>query len=292
MSWLIAGTLPWPDFPVTEAVGRLHGDHLLLGTTQIPINRGTPALAAAAVRTIENLECDAPRVLLAGDIGKGDGSRRLYAHLLESLERCDLKGVTFHYLQPDVVWHNRILWKIQALTQPPLLVADAGYMYVAKMSGFAADYDLFTPDAGEMAFLADDKAPHPFYTRGFLLQEGNRIPDLIAKAWQDGNSSQHLLVKGQTDHIACRGAILETIDRPSVETLEPIGGTGDTVTGIATGLLAAGYAIPEACGLAARINRVMGQMARPTPATGVAELLRFLSGALDEVLTKQTALKT
>ncbi len=287
MSWLIAGTLPWPDFPVTETVGKLHGDHLLLGTTQIPVNRGTPALAAAAVLTARNLGYKALRVLLAGDIGKGDGSRRLYAHLLEGLDESDLNGITFHYLQPDVVWHNRILWKIQALAHPPLLVADAGYMYVAKMSGFAADYDLFTPDAGEMAFLADDKAPHPFYTRGFLLQEDNRIPDLITKAWQDGNSSQHLLVKGQTDHIACRGEILETIDYPSIETLEPIGGTGDTVTGIATGLLAAGYAIPEACVLAARINRVMGQMARPTPATSVAELLRFLPEALGEVLIKQ-----
>jgi hypothetical protein len=44
----------------------------------------------------------------------------------------------------------------------PLLCADAGYMYVAKMSGYAASYDLFFPDAGELAFLADENAPHPY----------------------------------------------------------------------------------------------------------------------------------
>ena len=46
----------------------------------------------------------------------------------------------------------------------PTLVADAGFMYVAKMSGYADAYDLFTPEAGELAILADEKAPHPFYT--------------------------------------------------------------------------------------------------------------------------------
>jgi hypothetical protein len=32
----------------------------------------------------------------------------------------------------------------------------------------AAQFDLFTPDVGELAFLADEEAPHPFYTRGFI----------------------------------------------------------------------------------------------------------------------------
>jgi len=45
------------------------------------------------------------------------------------------------------------------------LIADAGFMYAAKMSGQASKYDLFTPDVGELAFLADEEAPHLFYTR-------------------------------------------------------------------------------------------------------------------------------
>jgi len=38
------------------------------------------------------------------------------------------------------------------------------------MSGNAQSFDLFTPDAGELAFLADEEAPHPFYTRGFCFR--------------------------------------------------------------------------------------------------------------------------
>ncbi|MFO7970579.1 MAG: sugar kinase, partial [Desulfobacterales bacterium] len=59
----------------------------------------------------------------------------------------------------------------------PTLIADAGFMYAAKMSGLSEAYELFTPDAGELAFLADEEAPHPFYTRGFILHEENLIPD-------------------------------------------------------------------------------------------------------------------
>ena len=54
-------------------------------------------------------------------------------------------------------WHNRILLAIEDLPVRPLLMADDGYMYVAKMSGYAASYDLFTPDVGELAFLSDEK---------------------------------------------------------------------------------------------------------------------------------------
>ena len=81
-------------------------------------------------------------------------------------------------------------------------MADAGYMYVAKMSGYAASYDLFTPDVGELAFLADEKAPHPFYTRGFLLHEEERVPELILRAYHHENAARHLLVKGRCDRVA------------------------------------------------------------------------------------------
>ena len=70
----------------------------------------------------------------------------------------------------------------QALAVPPIMVADAGFMYVAKMSGYADAYDLFTPDLGELAFLADEKAPHPFYTRGFLLAREDDVPPLLQRA--------------------------------------------------------------------------------------------------------------
>lgn len=98
------------------------------------------------------LGIEAPQALIAGDTGTGEGSSRLYARLVEGLGRCGYAGLTFHYLMPDVEWHNKILWGLESLSHTPMLVADAGFMYAAKMSGFAAHYDLFTPDAGKWPF--------------------------------------------------------------------------------------------------------------------------------------------
>ena len=162
----------------------------------------------------------------------------------------------------------------------PVLVADAGFMYVAKMSGYADAYDLFTPDAGELAFLADEKAPHPFYTRGFLLAADEDIPSLVERAYQHGNAARFLLIKGKVDHLVEGGRFLGDVSEPQVAALEPIGGTGDLVTGLVTGLLAGGMEMPQACLTAARASRITGLLANPTPATQIAELLPFLPEAL------------
>jgi NAD(P)H-hydrate repair Nnr-like enzyme with NAD(P)H-hydrate dehydratase domain len=63
--------------------------------------------------------------------------------------------------------------------------------------------------------------------------------------------------------------------------MEPIGGTGDTLTGLVTALLASGVDMTKACRTAALANRYLGVLANPTPAFGVAELLPFLPEALD-----------
>jgi NAD(P)H-hydrate repair Nnr-like enzyme with NAD(P)H-hydrate dehydratase domain len=160
-------------------------------------------------------------------------------------------------------------------------------MYVAKMSGLAPCYDLFTPDAGEMAFLADEAAPHPFYTRGFILQEEERIPELIQRAYRHENAARHLLVKGHCDLVATERGVLETICGPCVEAMEPIGGTGDTLTGLAAALVAAGHSMAQACSIAAKANRMMGFIANPTPASSVADLLPSLSKAIRKVLPEK-----
>jgi ADP-dependent NAD(P)H-hydrate dehydratase / NAD(P)H-hydrate epimerase len=93
---------------------------------------------------------------------------------------------------------------------------------------------------GELAFLADETAPHPFYTRGFILHEDNRAPDLIARAYAHHNAARYLLVKGETDYLADSGGIVAAVAEPRIETLEPIGGTGDTLTGMAAALAVCG----------------------------------------------------
>ncbi len=269
-----------------DRAGTSGEDHLSLlchgadSVHALPIARGTPALAAAAAITAREMGGQAPYLLMAGDTGRGEGSRRVYTFLHDRVASFAGWGITFHYLLPDVDWHNRLLMAFRELPQRPVLCADAGYMYAAKMSGYAAEYDLFTPDAGELAFLADEDAPHPFYTRGFLLAEEEDAPAHIARAYAHGNAAASMLVKGKCDMVVRRGEIVDQIDTPGVPHLEPIGGTGDTVAGIATGLLAAGMPMLHACSLAARANRHMGNLAQPTPATRIDELLAFLPQAL------------
>ena len=240
-------------------------------------------LAAASIahaHASPNASQDDLYMLAAGDAGKGQGSRQVYQELVAILPDLRPRGITFHYLLPDVDWHNRILMAAQALSKLPVMIADAGYMYAAKMSGYAEHYDLFTPDIGELAFLADESAPHPFYTRNFLLADEEQAEELIARAYAGTNAAQHLLVKGRVDRYAHNGMILEKVDAPDVPMMEPIGGTGDTLTGIVSALLASGADMRAACAAAFRINRHMGLLAHPNPASSVLDLLDFLPSAI------------
>ncbi|MGE4265700.1 MAG: sugar kinase, partial [Desulfovibrio sp.] len=186
--WIIVGTVP------DEGYGLLHGpcaldaaglveNGLSVDGVAVPVRRGTPALLAAACAACAALGVEPPQALLAGDAGRGQGSGRAYAHLVQRLPGLAPRGLTFHYLFPDLAGHDRVLLAALALPEKPLLVADAGFMYAAKMSGQAREYDLFTPDAGELAFLADELAPHPFYTRGFLSGPEAAASDLARRAW-------------------------------------------------------------------------------------------------------------
>lgn len=281
----IVGTVPDPKFPLLHGRVRLEGDFLTIEKYRIPVHRGTPALLAAAVAASQALGGPDIYAFLAGDIGKGTGSRQLYQFIEHHIvEFRNIRVLTFHYLQPDVDWHNKVLFSVQEMIRRPLLIADAGFMYAAKMSGQAAHYDLFTPDVGELAFLADEYAPHPFYTRGFILHQNDNARELIQRAYQYQNASRYLLVKGSEDIIANEKHVIETIDNPSFETMEAIGGTGDTLTGLLTVLCAAGYEPPDAAILAASTNRWIGFYADPTPETQVAELVGKIPQALSKTL--------
>ena len=280
----IVGTIPEEDFPLSGGEVCLESDFIRVDERRVPVNRGTPALMAAAIKTGDFLGLSLPYGYLVGDIGLGDGSRRLYEHLVDNLPCSGFLVITFHYLQPDVDWHNKVLFSIEVMNPRPILIADAGFMYAAKMSGQSDAYELFTPDAGELAFLADEEAPHPFYTRGFILHEENRIPDLINRAYEHGNASSYLLVKGSQDHVASREGVHATINQPKNEALEAMGGTGDTLTGIVSALIASGMEILEAAILAAQINRLAGHYACPTPASQVMEMIEQIPRAMEDVL--------
>jgi len=283
--WCIAGTLPNPDLPLlplgmegesTVSEGMLR----LPDGLAVPVERGSAALAATAILACRELGFAAPRLLLAGDSGSGAGSRAVYAWLEQHLAELAPRGITFHYLFPDLDWHNRVLLAAQALPEPPIMAADAGFMYVAKMSGYAEAYDLFTPDLGELAFLADEKAPHPFYTRGFLLAHEEDAPALLQRALEHSNCAANMIIKGARDYIVELGRITATVDAPSVPAMECIGGTGDLVTGLATAFLCGGAPMGEACTAAARVARLLARHCAPNPGTSIGELIEHLPQTL------------
>ncbi len=282
----IVGTVPEEDFPRTHGRAMFDGTRLSVSGREIDVNRGTPALLATACRMSEVLGQEPPVAFLAGDTGLGHGSRELYRWLAGHVADYELTTMVFHYLQPDVDGHSRVLLAVQAMGRPPRLVADAGFMYAAKMSGQSQEYELFTPDSGELAFLADEKAPHPFYTRGFILAEDNDVPELVATAYRHDNAARHLLVKGKTDLVADRTGVLFTVDHPHVEALEAMGGTGDSLTGIVSCLIEAGLSTPEAARLAAAVNRTAGAMADPDPASQILDIIPYVSKAYVSLRSK------
>ncbi len=160
-------------------------------------------------------------------------------------------------------------------------------MYVAKAGGDGNRYDVFTPDLGELAFLADEKAVHPTYTRGFIYHMDDDVPELISRAFKSGNVARALFVKGKVDYICQDGQILEEIDHPNIEALEAVGGTGDMITGIISGLIYAGKSPIEACRIAGRVNRKAGELSQPTPATQIKDIITHIPAALREVLKQQ-----
>lgn len=283
--WLIVGTVPDEGFGLVHGRCELDAAGLAVGGASVPVRRGTPALLAAACEGCAALGIAPPEALLAGDAGSGAGSAEAYRLLARQLPAMNPRGLTFHYLFPDLAGHDRVLLAALALPARPLLVADAGFMYAAKMSGQAVEYDLFTPDAGELAFLADELAPHPFYTRGFLARgfaEGpeQSAPELARRAWETGGAARHLLVKGGRDLVVRQGAVLAEIDGPDTPAMEAIGGTGDTLTGMVTALLMDGRSVAEACAIAAKANRLLGRLAQPTPATAISGLIPRVAEAL------------
>lgn len=280
----IIGTIPEYSFPLISGEILLQDDKLIIGNKSVAVNRGTPAMIAAAAETLKYLNKSNPYCYLVGDIGDGKGCKLLYEYLEDNIADASFETLSFHYFQPNVVLFKKVMSAIKQMSARPILIADAGFMYVSKMGGDASFFDLFTPDAGELAYLADEKAPHPFYTRGFILHEDNLVPDLIKRAYQHNNAASYLLVKGVKDYVADKDGIITVIDNPVEEALEPIGGTGDTLTGIVSALVDSGMEIHTASAKASMVNRLAGFYAMPTPATQIYDIIKQIPRALHEVL--------
>lgn len=262
MSLLVAATIPTGIGEVIcGEVGRDAEGRLAVDAVPLPVCQGSAAMLSAALAVTEYLGVEPPVALLGGDVGRGEGTRAVYAQLRREVEDRRPSVVAFHYLQPIMaLMREAIGWLGPASAEGGVrLVADAGGMYAAKAAGLAPHFDLMTPDVGEVGFLADDRATHPAYVSHYLFgAEGFDPVELARLAHELGGSARVLLIKGATDRIAEAGVVRETVSEPCVPELEAIGGTGDTITGLASAFMAAGFPTFEAAVCAAKANRAAG----------------------------------
>lgn len=286
MTLLVVATYPVAGGPVLLGPATLGSDgSLLVGGTPVPHAQGTAAMLGAACATLKHLGCDEPWALIAGDIGRGDGTRAVFQALAETLERLRPSVVAFHYVQPIMALMREAVATAERLVPDAMLVADAGGMYAAKAAGLAPRFELMTPDVGEVGFLADPEVTHPAYVSHYLFGTDGFDPvDLARLAHERGGAARVLVVKGEVDHIVRMGEVVGRVDAPLVPALEAIGGTGDTLTGLASAFLAAGFPTTDAAICAARANREAGRAMAATPAMRARDLVAALPDVLRDNL--------
>jgi hypothetical protein len=282
---LIAGTVPVRDFPLTIGRVVLEGEDLVVEGRRIPSAQGSGAMIGAALAAVDYLKLEAPQVVVAGDTGQGKGTREIYEYLIQKVSDICPQVMVLHYCLPIMALMRRLCESIQRCPDKVTTVADAGSMYAAKAAGLAPHFDIFTPDATEMAFLADPDATHPAYIARHLFDADlGRTPELIAAAYEHKNAARLLLVKGATDYVVDGGDIVASVDEPNVPALEAVGGTGDTITGLVSAFVYAGLELHEAAIIAARSNRMAGKFAQATPATRVREIIGQFRAVFEEYL--------
>lgn len=282
---LISGTVPIKDFPLTFGEASFKGEFLSLNDFKIPCTQGTAALISAALATTGYLKLDPPKVLLVGDNGEGRGSRLLYEYLINNISDLLPDVLVLHYCLPIMELMRRLMESVERCSKKPIMIADASSMYAAKASGLAAKFDIFTPDATEIAFLADPDATHPAYISRHLFDSDiTQTSELVDAAYELKSAAKLLLVKGEIDYVVKEGKIIDTIAEPSIPLMEAIGGTGDTITGLVAAFTYAGLELHEAAIIAARANRMAGKLARVTPGTRIRQIISQFPDVFKEYL--------
>ncbi len=285
---LICGTVPVDGFPLTMGEASFADEDILVKGRRITCTQGTAALLSAACVACGAAGAGSPSALLVGDNGTGKGSRSIYDFLAEKLPSLNPDHLVLHYMLPVMGLMRKVCASANKCRKRPVLIADAAAMYAAKAAGLAPQFDVFTPDLCELAFLADPEASHPAYLGKHLF--GCEICDageLIHSAYHNANSARSLMVKGEVDYVVENGQVIGTVDSPDVPALEAIGGTGDTITGVLAALLHSGMPFRDAAFAAARANRKAGEHIKATPATKIRQVVEALPHVLRPIMNKK-----
>jgi NAD(P)H-hydrate repair Nnr-like enzyme with NAD(P)H-hydrate dehydratase domain len=282
---LVAGTVPIQGLPLITGRVSAESEFMVIDGHRIPCTQGTAALISAAVATCDYLGLEAPRAVVAGDTGRGKGSQDIYEYLTQKAAELSPEVLTLHYCLPDMGLMRNLCESINKCGKKPTMIADAGSMYAAKAAGLASQFDIFTPDATEMGFLADAEATHPAYIARHLFDtDVTQTPNLVVSAYRNKNAARLLLVKGEVDYVVNGSDILHTVAEPNVPALEAIGGTGDIITGLVSAFAYGGLELDEAAIIAARANRMAGKFAQATPATRALQIISQFPAVFKEHL--------
>lgn len=264
-------------------VGRSASGGLTVGGREIPECQGTAAMLAAAHAVLGHLRLDPPQALLGADRGRGNGTRAVHALLPDTASRTNPTAVAFHYLQPVMTLMRH---SVRALERSGArLIADAGGMYAAKAAGIAAGvraHDARRRRGG----LPRRPRGHSPGLRFALPVRCSGVRPHPARSQGVGDEGQRARAAGQgaVDHVCREGRVVARIAEPCVPELEPIGGTGDTITGISAALIAAGFPAVDAAVCAARANREAGRRMQARPDHRAEDLVRQLPAVLADNL--------
>ena len=287
---ILVGTIPIEEMPLTHGPCKYDGNKLTIGDYVLEneyVTIGTAAMISAATTTCQSLCIKEPYAVVAGDTGMGEGTLNMLDFLNNEIVNLKPDVLTIHYILPSRDQFIKLVDTVNNMQKKPFFIADAGALLNAKAIGLSKKFDLFTPDPGELSFLADKDAAHPAYVQHFIFEVDNtEVARLSKEAYENGDTPRFVLVKSAIDHIIVDGEVVGTVKEPLIPALEAIGGTGDTITGIVSALIYSGLEPSDASLKAAQINRFMGELANPTPATGIAELIKHIPEAVDKVIAK------
>ena len=285
---LLVGTIPIETLPLTYGPVHYQPDKLTIGNYTLEgryVTLGTAAMISAASTTCQALGTAEPHAVVVGDTGMGEGTMKLLKFLTDEITKLVPNVMTLHYILPTRDPFMNLINAAYKMEKRPFLIADAGALLNAKAVKFSQKFDLFTPDPGELSFLADPEAAHPAYVQHFIFDvDQTEVPRLSQEAFQHGDAPRYMIVKAPIDHVIVEGKVAAVIKEPNIPALEPIGGTGDTITGEVSALISSGMDVVEACVAACKINRIAGELAHPTPATTISQFIPFISEAVKMVV--------
>lgn len=276
---VLVGTVP---YKTGLYVGKAAVDGAVLNVNHnsFSIERGTAAMAASCVQVCSFYNLEMPLCIFGGDVADGKGTDLMFQEVNSNIGNYDPDLITLHYMFPKIKYGEPFIRKIESLPKKPQLIADAGGMYLMKTISKSYFFDVFTPDQGELYFLADEFAPHPLYVRSDLLNENISKESLIDAAYKNKNTAKTTIIKGAVDSIYTDNVKAKELRQPIIPAMEAIGGTGDTITGMLSALR---YMNTQGADYKALVlNRLIGELIKCNPATQISEFIKAIPGALEK----------